>query len=121
MDVPRGRLEIGDYVGGQLCKAVMCQLPAVAMYRGSPPRNSRETLFYTVIQRLFFWPVALVGWHRRNMPRTFHMNSKNKQRVCELHRTGCVYGSSHPVGTGRRRCLFSRSTIYSLVFRLFDG
>lgn len=59
MDVPRGRLEIGDYVGGQLCKAVMCQLPAVAMYRGSPPSQlPRNSILYcypgTVFGRLLW-------------------------------------------------------------------
>lgn len=75
MDVPRGRLEIRDYVGGQLCRAVMCQLPAVAMYRGSPPRNSRETLFYTVIQRLF-----LAGCSGRVAPKKHAADFSHEQQ-----------------------------------------
>lgn len=75
MDVPRGRLEIGDYVGGQLCKAVMCQLPAVAVYRGSPPSQLPRNSILYCYPGTVFWPVALGGWHRRNMPRTFHMNN----------------------------------------------
>lgn len=89
MDVPRGRLEIGDYVGGQLCKAVMSnclRLPCTAV---APPRNSRETLFYAVIQGLF-----LAGCSGRVAPKRhaadFSYGQLNKQRVCELHRTGCV-------------------------------
>lgn len=75
MDVPRGRLEIRDYVGGQLCREVMCQPPAVAMYRGRPPLATPAKLYFILLSRDCFWPVALVGWHQRNMPRTFHMNN----------------------------------------------
>lgn len=39
----------GDYVGGQLCRTAMCQPPAVAMYRSSPPLSTPAKLYFIIL------------------------------------------------------------------------
>lgn len=101
MDVPRGRLEIRDYVGGQLCKAVMCQLPAVAMYRGSPPPPSqlpRNSILYCYSETVF-----LAGCSGRVAPKKHAADFSHEQQK-QAEYVSCIglavyNGSSHPVGT----------------------
>lgn len=49
------------------------------------------------------------------------MNNQTSREYVSCIGLAVYNGSGHPVGTGRRCCLFSRSTIYSLVFRSFDA